>query len=305
MPPPVSDPPLPVTADGAPDWDLLTTPILCSRCAYNLRGLSEPRCPECGLPFAWRDVLSAGLLRSKFLFEHNWRRRPLGSYLETLLRSLWPARFWSRVSLHDHLTPAPLWFFLISFCVVLVLAREAAEWAWWGGLYWFAWLSDDWGGMGVFAIAAGELSDMQRYRERRVIMRGGELLMLLTAATTATALVGGLRQTLGRCRVRPIQVLRACAYALPPALALVYLSLNVWLRAYMPEPIDFYDRYIPYVFGTVAACIAVVAAYVTLAVRDYLRLPRAGLIATAAGAVGVLSAIAGAYWALMGLAAIR
>src|SRR5690554_6142568 len=31
------------------------TPQHCHHCGYDLRGLPEPRCPECGQPFARRD----------------------------------------------------------------------------------------------------------------------------------------------------------------------------------------------------------------------------------------------------------
>ncbi|HPZ99264.1 MAG TPA: hypothetical protein PLT93_14100, partial [Phycisphaerae bacterium] len=31
-------------------------PPTCRKCAYNLTGLSEQRCPECGTPFTWREV---------------------------------------------------------------------------------------------------------------------------------------------------------------------------------------------------------------------------------------------------------
>lgn len=31
-------------------------PPTCRKCSYNLTGLSEERCPECGTPFTWREV---------------------------------------------------------------------------------------------------------------------------------------------------------------------------------------------------------------------------------------------------------
>ncbi len=31
-------------------------PPLCPRCAYNLTGLPEPRCPECGSQFSWSQI---------------------------------------------------------------------------------------------------------------------------------------------------------------------------------------------------------------------------------------------------------
>ena len=33
------------------DWSTITENIECPLCLYNLRGLTEPRCPECGYQF--------------------------------------------------------------------------------------------------------------------------------------------------------------------------------------------------------------------------------------------------------------
>lgn len=32
--------------------------VPCPHCEYNLRGLTVPRCPECGEPFYWESLLS-------------------------------------------------------------------------------------------------------------------------------------------------------------------------------------------------------------------------------------------------------
>jgi hypothetical protein len=41
-----------------PDWSTLSTELSCPLCEYNLRGLTDSRCPECGFAFTWlRTVL--------------------------------------------------------------------------------------------------------------------------------------------------------------------------------------------------------------------------------------------------------
>jgi hypothetical protein len=43
---------------GAPCWDRIQFDVRCPTCAYNLRGLLDPRCPECGKSFDWRGLIA-------------------------------------------------------------------------------------------------------------------------------------------------------------------------------------------------------------------------------------------------------
>src|SRR5207249_584070 len=43
--------------DWRPDWPTYESDLFCPLCGYNLRGLEQPRCPECGYAFAWRQLL--------------------------------------------------------------------------------------------------------------------------------------------------------------------------------------------------------------------------------------------------------
>jgi hypothetical protein len=70
--------------------------IACPMCGYNLRGLVEPRCPECGYPFDWQELIDAELRTHPFLFEHH----PEGntwSAVRTLIAGVRFARFWQSV----------------------------------------------------------------------------------------------------------------------------------------------------------------------------------------------------------------
>ena len=66
----------------------------CPLCDYNLRGLSRPRCPECGHRFEWRDFTDPDRRLHPYLFEHHcgrWFR----SFVRTLLGSARPRLFWA------------------------------------------------------------------------------------------------------------------------------------------------------------------------------------------------------------------
>lgn len=79
------------------DWQTVQSEILCPLCDYNLRGLIEPRCPECGYRFDWPDLIDPARRRHPYLFEHHPQRR-IWSFYRTLKGGLRPKKFWT--SLH-------------------------------------------------------------------------------------------------------------------------------------------------------------------------------------------------------------
>ena len=88
---------------AAPDWRTPSTDIACPLCGYNLRGLAEPRCPECGFAFAWSDLVDAKRDRHPWLFEHAGRQPPrpwrrLRAFVATYVRTALPWRFWRAVT---------------------------------------------------------------------------------------------------------------------------------------------------------------------------------------------------------------
>jgi hypothetical protein len=85
------------TETSRPDWDRIDEEIACPLCGYNLRGLVEPRCPECGFRFEWPEIIDPARRLHKYLFEHHPERR-LWSFRKTLVGGLLPRRFWR--SLH-------------------------------------------------------------------------------------------------------------------------------------------------------------------------------------------------------------
>ncbi|HOM49955.1 MAG TPA: hypothetical protein PLE87_01720 [Phycisphaerae bacterium] len=81
-------------ASGPPDWASVTDEIRCPLCEYNLRGLIEPRCPECGYPFSWSEVLDAARHHHPYLFEHHGRT-PFRSFWRTVWGGRRPRVFWT------------------------------------------------------------------------------------------------------------------------------------------------------------------------------------------------------------------
>ena len=106
----------PLPAD-APDWSAIPYDVLCPLCEYNLRGLIESRCPECGYRFDWPEVLNPNRQPHPYLFEHHPKHN-LWSYRQTVNGAGRPKRFWT--SLHPTQSSRP-WRLLVYAMIGLWL----------------------------------------------------------------------------------------------------------------------------------------------------------------------------------------
>ena len=110
-------PPVRPAATAAPDWAAIQGRVLCPLCDYDLRGLVEPRCPECGYAFAWPELFDPELKAHPYLFEHNPRRN-VRSFVRTLLGGLRPRRFWNSLRPTQPSRPRRL---VLYWCLAAVL----------------------------------------------------------------------------------------------------------------------------------------------------------------------------------------
>ena len=78
--------------------------VHCPLCGYDLRGLTEPRCPECGYQFVWAELLDQKLKTHPYLFEH-YPKRNVWSFDRTVRGGLNPVKFWR--TLRPQMTPVP------------------------------------------------------------------------------------------------------------------------------------------------------------------------------------------------------
>jgi rubredoxin len=114
-------------AAAAPDWEAIPHDVLCPLCDYNLRGLSDPRCPECGARFDWAEVTDPEKRLHPYLFEHHPERN-VRSFVQTLLGTLRPRRFWSGLSPTQPLRPRRMRLYWL----ITALIASLAFWAEWG-----------------------------------------------------------------------------------------------------------------------------------------------------------------------------
>jgi hypothetical protein len=104
---------------AGPDWEKIEHVIECPLCEYNLRGLSQPRCPECGYAFTWDEIFDKSRRLHPYLFEHHPERN-VWSFVWTVIGGLWPNGFWT--TLHPAQPSRRKRLLLYLMIVVLVAA---------------------------------------------------------------------------------------------------------------------------------------------------------------------------------------
>jgi len=286
-------------------------PLRCPLCEYELTGLTEPRCPECGYAFDWAELRRAAAEERPWFIEHA-RRGVVWAAVKTFGRALWPAGFWSQLNAGHRGKAGRLAGF--AMLLVGVIAGTAV-----------ACLTSDIGAAyGPYRLAFGRvvvgtpgpLTPFQfawRYLwgDGAVTWRPTLFVAAWPLVTTGAAMVFG--QTMRRARVRPLHVTRVAIYGFAPAVAVwvVVLALMAidgrdgerWYAestrssvgtAWAGDALGISPRLLlAIVIAWAAMTASVVAAY-----ERYLRFPNP--IATA-----MLVQVVGLLWVLAGLSAMR
>jgi len=269
---------------AAPDWSQIDAEICCPRCGYNLRMLERPRCPECGLSYDWADILEEARWQSDFLFEHQWRKRPLRSYLATILLSLRPTRFWTRVSLHTRPHPRPIWLVFLSVQAWFLLVMYAIVYA---STALATWSLRQWIPGRGYPPLAHELFLISN-NVARFLDDYGVRVQPLLALWAALIVLVCLRQTLARCRVRGVHMLRIVAYSAAPLLFFwTLLTLMVGLAGgFTIKGARFQGQ--SALLAALLGCVVSLGIFISVGARRYARLPRPWLVGMVTAALSVL-----------------
>ncbi|MDX2199061.1 MAG: hypothetical protein SF069_08825 [Phycisphaerae bacterium] len=279
--------------DGVPDWSAIDREITCSRCGYDLRTLREPRCPECGLQFEWHHIFDALFTVSPWLFEHQWRRKPVRSLIATLIASLRPRRYWTNLSIHLRPDATGLWLQFIAAFLLPNALRFLLM-----GSVWLAlriWLAADGTSLdpcdAVRVMAFGMTHDFLVNREVHAAIAGTTGVAAAFSLIQIAALCS-LRQSLARCRVRPVQMLRVAVGAALPFWTLVgaillgsfTLQFTCSIVHYAADGVV--GNVAKWICGhqdvilwpSLALAVAFGFRHLTIGLSQYLGLPRAGLV---------------------------
>lgn len=300
----------PFLNEDRPVWEAIDFDVRCARCDYDLRSLATPHCPECGLTFNWHDVLSSSARKSDFLFEHHWSVKPFRSWFGSVWHALRPVKFWKQVSIHDRLAPGPLWFLLLTSVL------------WWHGLFYgSAWVlgtiiqKASWYAIGpypgavvqtvqssLFALAGSVGMNLTNIAQGAFgfdgLMVSGILILILLVTLVVICC---LRQTLQRCKVRAVQILRVFAYAAAPFfIATAAMMIAAVVVAVVCRRIALsWAPMLPLLMA--AGPVALLGIYVGAGLKHYLRLPRAYVTVIISAFTGGLFVITALAVVLLGL----
>jgi len=99
--------------------------LRCPRCEYNLTGLTQPRCPECGVEFDWDEVRATADRGPPIAFEQARSRRKVAAFIKTWATALFaPWVFARQVAARAGLRDAMI------FAGVCFALTQVAPWSW-------------------------------------------------------------------------------------------------------------------------------------------------------------------------------
>jgi hypothetical protein len=214
-----------------PDWGSIPEQVSCPLCEYDLRGLEEPRCPECGYRFDWPDLLDPTRRRHRYLFEHHPERN-VWSFLKTATGGLRPGRFWRSLLPVQRSSPRRLAVYAgVVLLVVFVLGPVTTRLQTATFLLQYG-MAPSWG---VALDLAGDV------RSASFLLPAYGCFVLWAVTTFLALLV--FRVSMLRARIRPVHVARCVVYSFDAAF---------WLAVVV-----------------CAACMLTLAAFVVLSRNDF------------------------------------
>ena len=268
----------------------------CPLCGYDLRAITEPRCPECGYAFEWEELRDPARRLHPYLFEHH-PHRPVWAFVRTLVGGLRPWRFWAKLHPTQPLRPRRLvlyWLivvaiafvpFAIAYAGVVIIEKSEVP----------TWRDSMKRWMPTGRVKATE-EDLDRIypqlaSPRFFVKAVGDVIavtpwLLVAMAwpwlTLASFLL--LRTSMRHAQIKFTHVLRCSVYAgdvfVWGALLLLPFSIKMLLAALRLNVMGFYDAVLAHYSALALAVVALLVVWrLFVAYRKYLRLPHALAVA--------------------------
>lgn len=266
--------------------------LVCRKCGYHLYGLRDTRCPECGESFTWNQVLDDYHRRQKPLFEYRWREEPIRSLVRSWWLTLRPGKLWRLIDIHDRPRVGPLLVILVVATIALTVVDIVASFIEVAIAYWR--FAREMAARGRSVPSLGGMLPTVAWLawNNRLFFEFVRIVGIWSFFTFVSLLV--FQQSLRRCRVRTVHVFRVCVYAVigvAPLVAAVFFTTGAVL-----DGLDIY--WIEAQIATVALVLVVGfgAVSVGLGYRRYIRMPHSVGVVIAAHVMGLLASSIASMW---------
>lgn len=284
--------------NNAPDWSAITDTIRCPLCEYDLRGLSESRCPECGYKFDWPALLDADRRVPVRGFEHA-KHQYFRAFFFTAVASWIPWQFWREIQpqhpirvsrlIAYSLLCALLYFVAALLLLSVALIREPLQ------------------KTGHIVDAMYQLpAQLAAVAENILLPIGfiGALYLAWPWMTYATLRV--FVQSMRRARIKPTHVLRCALYSVDAGifLGLLTTSIALWrggdTRDFMIRPLNLnFDARSGFLLR-ITIFVAVLTTWrLTWAYRMYMKFDHPIATAIASQAIVCFAALAAILWTML------
>jgi hypothetical protein len=315
----------PAPASVAPDWDGIAEQIHCPLCEYNLHGISEPRCPECGYSFEWAEILDPTRRLHSYLYEHH-PEKSAWAFRQTATHALLPRRFWRQLHPAQPSCPRRLirYWLMTSLMLGLLfggfaaagivtgaqtqLARNQREHAWWVAFsqnpktrpedlkQTVQWMTSQYGSVDNYLNTAHPVHANWRVVWRATVDSVALLLAPLVLAGWPWALFAVLmifQMSMRRAKVRPVHVLRCVIYSGGTTL---WIGLLAWVLLVTDKVLQRNGIVVPGIEPHVAMWLFAAGGAIStwslyIAYRKYLRFDHPAATVAAVQVVVVLSAV--------------
>jgi hypothetical protein len=281
----------PAATSAPPDWSASDRDVVCPLCDYNLRGLVEPRCPECGYRFEWSELLAPQTRLQEYLFESRPERN-VWAFFRTIWSDVSPHRFWATISPTQRPNARRLvlyWLLAATPAIVMAVTHTILAPPRWTHVT----LAHN-TLTGTVSDLLTELINGRSYGSTPAVQHAITALLLLTCLAWPWVTVAALlvfQQSMRRVRINRVHVLRCVVYSADVVFWIGWLSSAMLLNqlrnkgGWPPENTGWF-------FFAVPAALAWMSWRLVVAYRQYLRFDRPVATVLSAQVIVVLAILA-------------
>ena len=283
----------------APSWDAIAHDVCCPLCDYNLRGLSDPRCPECGHRFDWAVVTDPAKRLHPYLFEHHPERN-VRSFFRTLVGTLRPRRFWDGLPASQPIRPGRMVVYWLLTCAIAALP-VLAEWAratkecWDNGIvggYFWGNMPRRYSGPESIWPEVWETAKFAWGYDRSITFAIWRLAFWVAWPLLTLLSLQIFRASMRRAKVKTVHVVRCLVYTFD-VLAWLGLLLTGWtlLAIWIPAAVPTRGESVGTLLLTLAPVVVLIVIRLTAAYKRYMRFDHACSTVVASQVIALLLAL--------------